>query len=74
MIANKGGAVAIERTDLELVWPADLFRQEGQALLAAGNEDELTLAGCWPRPSRGSAAIGSSSRPQRHGRTGAKTC
>jgi len=35
--------VAIERTELELVWPADLFRREGQALLDAGNDDELTL-------------------------------
>jgi len=35
--------VAIERTELELVWPADLFRQEGQALLAADRDDESTL-------------------------------
>src|ERR1035437_6755331 len=38
-----GGAVAIERSELELVWPPDLFRQEGQALLDAGKDDELTL-------------------------------
>ena len=35
--------MAIERTELELVWPADLFRQEGQALLAAGEDDESIL-------------------------------
>ena len=35
--------MAIERTELELVWPADLFRQEGQALLAADRDDESTL-------------------------------
>lgn len=35
--------MAVERTELELVWPPDLFRQEGQALLVAGNEDEWTL-------------------------------
>jgi len=35
--------VAIERTELELVWPPDLFRQEGQALLAADRDDESTL-------------------------------
>jgi hypothetical protein len=35
--------VAVERTELELVWPADLFRREGQALLDAGNEDESRL-------------------------------
>jgi hypothetical protein len=35
--------VAVERTELELVWPPDLFRQEGQALLDAGNEDESNL-------------------------------
>jgi hypothetical protein len=35
--------VAIERSELELVWPADLFRQEGQALLDAGKDDESTL-------------------------------
>jgi hypothetical protein len=35
--------VTVERTELELVWPADLFRREGQALLDAGNEDESTL-------------------------------
>jgi hypothetical protein len=35
--------VAVERSELELVWPADLFRREGQALLDAGNEDESTL-------------------------------
>jgi hypothetical protein len=35
--------VAVERSELELVWPPDLFRQEGQALLDAGNEDESRL-------------------------------
>jgi hypothetical protein len=35
--------VTVERSELELVWPADLFRQEGQALLDAGKDDELTL-------------------------------
>ena len=35
--------MAIKRTELELVWPPDLFRQEGQALLAADNEDESRL-------------------------------
>ena len=35
--------MAIERSELELVWPPDLFRQEGQALLDAGNEDESRL-------------------------------
>jgi hypothetical protein len=35
--------VTVERTELELVWPADLFRREGQALLDAGSEDELPL-------------------------------
>jgi len=35
--------VAIERSELQLVWPPDLFRQEGQALLDAGKDDESTL-------------------------------
>jgi hypothetical protein len=35
--------VTVERSELELVWPADLFRREGQALLDAGNEDESRL-------------------------------
>jgi hypothetical protein len=35
--------VTVERTELELAWPPDLFRQEGQSLLDAGKDDELTL-------------------------------
>jgi hypothetical protein len=35
--------VAVERSELQLVWPPDLFRQEGQALLDAGKDDESTL-------------------------------
>lgn len=35
--------MTVERTELQLVWPADLFRLEGQALLDAGDEDESTL-------------------------------
>jgi hypothetical protein len=38
-----GGAVAVERSELQLVWPPDLFRREGQALLDAGNDDESRL-------------------------------
>ena len=35
--------MAVERSELELVWPPDLFRQEGQGLLDAGKDDESTL-------------------------------
>ena len=35
--------MAIEGTELELVWPPDLFRQEGQVLLDAGQDDESRL-------------------------------
>lgn len=35
--------MSVDRTELELVWPAELFRQEGQVLLDAGEEDETTL-------------------------------
>ncbi|MGY1659640.1 hypothetical protein ACI78Q_00260 [Geodermatophilus sp. SYSU D00705] len=35
--------MGIERSELELVWPPQLFAEEASALLAAGHDDEPTL-------------------------------
>ena len=43
MIAGTVDVMAIERSELELVWPANLFAQEARALLAAGHTSEETL-------------------------------
>jgi len=37
--------MAIERSDLELVWPAHLFVQEAGELLDAGQTSEAVLGG-----------------------------
>lgn len=38
-----GRAPAIERSEIELVWPTNLFAQEARALLEAGHDSAETL-------------------------------
>ena len=43
MIAGTVDTMAIERSELALVWPANLFAQEARALLDAGDTSESAL-------------------------------
>lgn len=48
--------VAIERTELELVWPADLFAEEARVLLEAGMDSQNTMGWLLAEAFQGDAA------------------
>jgi hypothetical protein len=49
--------VAIELSELELVWPARLFAEQAQELLATGRDDEANLGGLLDEAFHGDAAV-----------------